>query len=147
MPTELTLFKSRAPVMGYCFRSGKVVHFVNHMYTTTDQDEIDELTKECRKGHPNYYIDEAQTTISSVQVNPMEALREAIRQEEIAKLRAYNPNNDFGQTAQGKLEGIANSQSIRGMMATSDVQATLNPAGGGMAPTATPVTVNVGKSK
>lgn len=145
MSTELTLFKSRAPVMGYCFRSGKVVHFVNHMYTTTDPDEIKELTAECRKGHPNYYIDDNQVTISSIQVNPMEALREAIRKEEIAKLRAYNPNNDFGETVQGKLEGIANSNSIRGMTAASDVQATLNPAGGGASIPAG--TINVAKSK
>lgn len=130
--SELTLFKSRAPIMGYCFRSGKIVHFVNHMYTTTDEDEIKELTKECKAGHHNYYIDENQTTISSEQVNPMEALRESIRKEELAKLIAQNPNRDMGTTPQGgRLEGIANSASIRGMIVGSETQAALNPAGGG----------------
>ena len=122
----LTVFKSHAPVMGYVFRTGKLVHFVNHIYATSAEDEIEELTKECKNGHPNYYIDSEMTQVDSSALNPMEVLRAQIRAEErAALLAATNPNRDMGETNQsGKLEGIANSQTITGMAAATEAQAT-----------------------
>ena len=123
--SELTLFKSRAATMGYAFKSGKTVHFMGGNYATSAKDEIEELTKECENGHPNFYIDENQKTIDSEMMDPMAVLRAKIREEERAKLMAAtgDPMRDMGSTAQGKLEGIANSHSINGMAAASEAQA------------------------
>lgn len=121
----LTVFKSRAAVMGYVFRSGKSVHFINHMYATAHPDEIEELTKECKDPSSNYYIDDGETEIDSAALDPIAALRAKIREEERAKLLvATQTDRNFGTTAQGKLEGIANSQTISGAAAASEAQAT-----------------------
>lgn len=121
----LTVFKSQAPTMGYVFKSGKTVHFVNHIYATAAKDEIEEMTAECQNGHPNYYIDSEMKEVDSAQLNPMEVLRAQIRAEErAALLAATNPSRDMGQTEQGgKLEGIANSVTITGLAASSEAQA------------------------
>lgn len=121
----LTVFKSRAAVMGYCFKSGKVVHFINGMYATSSKDEIEELTTECENGHPNYFIDADQTTIDSELLDPIAALRAQIREEERAKLIAAtgNPLRDMGSTSNERLGGIANSHSINGLQAFSETQA------------------------
>jgi hypothetical protein len=118
----LTLFKSRAPIMGYCFKDGSVVHFINHGYATTNKKHIEELTAECEAGHPNYYIDPNETETTTDLIDPMGALRARIREEERAKiLAATDINRDMGETDQsGKLKGIANSQSIQGAMAASN---------------------------
>jgi len=123
--SELRLFKSRADTMGYVFKTGKMIHFLNGEYATAAKDEIEELTTECENGHPNYYIDANQTVVDSEQRDPMAVLRARIREEERAKLMAAvgNPLRDMGETAQGKLEGIANSHSITGMQAASEAQA------------------------
>lgn len=119
----LTLFRSHAPTMGYVFRSGRSVHFTEGKFATSNQDEIDELTKECQAGHPNYYIDDGQKTIDSEALDPMAIIRARIREEERAKLlAATNPARDLGETEQGKLEGIANSASILGLQVQSDAQ-------------------------
>lgn len=122
----LTVFKSQAPTMGYVFKSGKTVHFINHIYATAAKDEIEELTTECQNGHPNYYIDAEMTQVDSAALNPMEVLRAQIRAEErAALLAATNPSRDMGTTEQGgKLEGIANSVTITGLAASSEAQAT-----------------------
>ena len=123
--SELTVFKSRADIMGYAFKSGKIVHFINGIYATSAKVEIEELTAECEAGHPNYYIDENQKTIDSEALDPIAALRAQIREEERAKIMAAvgNPMRDMGETKQGRLEGIANSHSINGMQAASEAQA------------------------
>ena len=118
----LTLFKSRADLMGHVFKSGKAVHFVQGRYATAAKTEIAELTAECEDGHPVFYIDPNETTIDSEQLDPFAALRAKIREEERAKLlAATDPNRDLGATSQsGKLEGIATSASIAGLMVASE---------------------------
>jgi hypothetical protein len=123
--TTLTLFKSRAGTMGYVFKNGKTVHFMGGTYATSAPEEIEELTKECEAGHPNYYIDVNQTTIDSELMDPMAVLVARIREEERAKLiAATDKSRDMGKVEfSGKLEGIANSHTIQGAMAHSDSQA------------------------
>lgn len=135
----LKVFKSRAPVMGYAFKSGNVVYFREGMYATASKAEIEELTAECENGHPNYYIDPEQTEIDSEQMDPIAVLTAKIREEERAKLMAAvgNPLKDMGATAQGKLEGISNSHSISGLQAASESQATAARAPIKIAPSAT----------
>ena len=120
--SELTLFKSRAPTMGYVFKSGKSVHFMEGRYATSAKDEIDELTTECNNAHPNFYIDNNEKVVDSELVDPMAVLVARIRAEERAKLiAATNPGRDMGETDQsGKLEGIANSSTITGLQQASN---------------------------
>jgi hypothetical protein len=111
--------------MGYVFKSGKTVHFLNGMYATSSKDEIEELTKECEDHSSNYYIQAGETEIDSAALDPIAALRAKIREEERAKLmEATQSGRDFGNTNQsGKLEGMANSQTVSGASAQSEAQA------------------------
>ena len=112
------IFKSRAQIMGYVFRTGANVHFVNHRLVTKIPAEIAEMTAECEAGHPNFYIDPDEFETDNIVMDPHAALREQIRQEEIAKLMASD--RDFGKTEwTGKISGIANSTSIRSGVAES----------------------------
>lgn len=123
--TTLTLFKSKAPSMGYVFANGHTIHFAAGQYATSSKFEIDELTKECENGHPNFYIDDGAKTVESEAMDPIAVLRARIREEERAALiAATDPKRDMGETKQGKLEGIANSHTIAGLQAASNAQAT-----------------------
>lgn len=118
----LKLFKSRPAIMGYVFRDGTNAHFIDHEYKTNRQSEIDELTEVCNEGGNTYYIDPEQTEISSIKVDPLAALTAKIREEERIKL-LMEIQRDMGETVNtGKLEGIANSSSIRGASAASNTQ-------------------------
>jgi hypothetical protein len=121
---QLTVFKSHAPTMGYVFRSGKSIHFMGGRYATAIKSEIDELTEECSSGQSNYYIDSGETTMDASALDPIASLRAKIREEERAiLLAATNPGRDMGTTQNtGKLEGISNSNSIRGLQVDSESQ-------------------------
>ena len=122
--SELTLFKSHAPTMGYVFANGHTVHFMAGQYATASKFEIEELTKECENGHPNFFIDPQNKTVDSEALDPIASLRAQIREEERAKLiAATDPTRDMGSTVQGKLGGIANSHTINGLQAASNAQA------------------------
>ena len=113
------LFKSRAETMGYVFRSGTNVHFVNGRYLTTNPAEIAELEDVCSQGNPCFYDDPEEQEMNPKLVNPMEALRAKIREEERIKL-LLEQANDRGETKfSGRLEGVANSTTIRSGMAES----------------------------
>jgi hypothetical protein len=122
---EMHLFKSRADVMGYVFKTGKSVHFMQGQYATTAKDEIEELTTECENGHPNFYIDPKQVKVSKEELDPMHKIRAQIREEERAKLLAATDiNRDMGTTDQNaKLTGISNSVTVAGAIAGSESQA------------------------
>lgn len=110
--------------MGYVFRSGRTIHFVNGEFATSNEDEITELTRECKAGHPCYYIDDGSKTIESEALDPLAALKAKIRAEERAKLMAAT-DRDMGTTQHtGKLEGIANSRTIVGLVSDSVSSAT-----------------------
>ena len=140
--SELTLFKSRAGTMGYVFRNGKAVHFIGGVYATSAKDEIEELTKECENGHPNYFIDSNQKTIDSEMMDPMAVLRAQIKQEILDQMKANDPSKDMGSYGTGKLEGIANSQTVNGAAAASESQAAAAGAPGGIRPA---IQVNIKK--
>ena len=124
--TMMTIFKSRAQSMGYVFKNGHTIHFTAGQYATSAKNEIDELTIECENGHPTFFIDPNCKTLDSELLDPIAALRAQIREEERAKLiLATDPNRDMGETKQEtKLQGIANSSSIRGLQADSSSGAT-----------------------
>ena len=105
--------------MGYVFRSGRTIHFVDGTFATSNKAEIEELTAECENGHPCYYIDDAQTTITPEALDPMAALKAKWKEE--GRLEALKQTNrDMGETTHsGKLEGIANSKTIVGLVSDS----------------------------
>ena len=121
---KMHLFKSHADVMGYVFKSGKGVHFMQGQYATSAKDEIEELTLECENGHPNFYIDPKQVLVSREELDPLYKIREQIRAEERAKLMAATDiNRDMGSTDQNaKLTGIANSSTVAGLIVGSEAQ-------------------------
>ena len=133
----LTLFKSHAPSMGYVFRSGRTVHFVNGEFATSNKTEIEELTFECESGHPCYYIDSEQTQVDSTALDPMAALKAKWKEEgRLEALKVMSRN--MGDTAQGKLEGISNSATIRGLAVES---------GTSTPPVAQPIVAAAGSAK
>ena len=123
-PSEesFTLFKSHAATLGYVFRNGKGITFLEGSYATKDPEEIAELTKECKAGHPNYYIDNNQKTVATERTDPMAVLIAKIREEERAKLViAIDKERNMGTTDQsGKLLGIANSNTVSGATGASN---------------------------
>lgn len=134
------LFKSRASVMGYVFKNGKSIHFVDHNYTTTAQSEIDELNEEVANGHPDIYVDKDMVTVDTTMLSPMAVLRAKIREEERAAiLKAMSAQNAMGSTAPGRLEGIATSASIVGLQ----VDSTSLPGQANSAADSSPVTAGV----
>lgn len=124
MSQKVNLFKSRPQTIGYVFKSGRTIHFVNHQYTTTAPDEIAELTAECKANSAFFYV-EGDGLVDLESLDPLAGLRKQIEAELIAKMAAQgNPLRDMGTTPQElKVQGIANSQTISGLAAATQVQA------------------------
>ena len=120
----VNVFKSRPQTIGYVFKSGKTVHFVNHQYTTTAPDEIKELSDECKANGAYFYV-EGDGMMDTATLDPIAGLRAQIEAEVLAKYAAQgNPLRDMGTTPMElKVGGIANSQTINGLAAATEVQA------------------------
>lgn len=116
----LTLFKSKSPVMGYVFRSGKTIHFVAGMYATAHETEIKELTEVCQDS-PNFFIDSAESQIDEEAMNPMSVLKARLRAEWEAEQRIANDaERDMGTSdATGKLGNITTSATLMGAAVAS----------------------------
>lgn len=120
MSKLVSIFFSYAPTMGYVFRSGRVIHFIGGQYTTTIKAEIEELNEVCAEANSNYYVKEGQLTIDPDQLDPVAVMYAKMLEQARAEVAAAtNPDRNMGETSQGKLEGIANSSSIRGLAADS----------------------------
>lgn len=116
----VNIFFSHAPTMGYCFRTGRLVHFVNGQYTTSNKAEIDELNEVCEEPNSNYFIKPDQLTVDPTQLDPMAVLYAKMMEKARAEVAAATDRTrDMGKTEVGKLEGIANSDTIRGLTAES----------------------------
>jgi hypothetical protein len=97
--STLHQFKSTYPHINYIFKNGKQAIFVNGVYRTDVQWEIDELMHEISLGHPHIAVDAEAPTIDSEMIDPMNALRAKIIAEFLAKeAKATDPNNDMGNT-------------------------------------------------
>lgn len=107
--------------MGYVFRSGKTIHFVDGLYATGIKSEIDELTEVCIDS-PNFYIDEAQVEVSEESMSPIAQLKAKYRAEWEAEQRAAiaDPNKDLGNTVPTtKLGNITTSATLSGAAVAS----------------------------
>lgn len=108
----LSVFKCTIPSIKYIFKNGKEAAFVQGVFRTAVQSEIDELTNEVSLGHPHIFIDPAEQTIASDMIDPMAQLRAKIIAEHMASLAtATNPENDMGSTAQEAVKP-SNTQDI-----------------------------------
>jgi len=123
-----TLFKSRMTNVQYVTPDGKTVVFAQGRLATEDKSVISHLTDECEKGHPYIYIDPEQKTISEDQLDPHYALREMIRAEEVAKLKAATDpkaSSEYDPKKSGAGTGIQNSVSINPAAVESGTSAAL----------------------
>ena len=121
MPKVVNIFFSRAPTMGYVFRSGRVVHFMGGQFTTSVQSEIDELNEVCEEYGSNYYLNPDQLTVNPDELDPVAVMyAKMLAQARSVVADATNPARDMGTVEfTSKLEGIANSASIIGMAVDS----------------------------
>lgn len=116
----VNIFFSHASTMGYVFRTGRTIHFHDHQYTTTNQAEIDELNEVCQEAGSAYYVKPDQLTVDPAMLDPMAVIyAKMLEKARLEVAVATNPERDGGNTEQGKLEGIANSLTIRGLTADS----------------------------
>lgn len=124
MSKTVNIFFSRAPTMGYVFRSGRVIHFIGGQFTTSNQAEIDELTEVCKEHGSNYYVKEEQLTVDPAQLDPVAVMyAKMLAQARAEVAAAINPARPMGDFEVGKLEGIANTNTVRGLVAESSVAA------------------------
>lgn len=102
--TTLNVFKSTLPSVNYIFSNGKPAIFVNGVYRTDIQAEIEALKYEIAQKHPHIYVDPTEETIESDMVDPMNALRAKIIAEYKASMaQATDPSRDMGSSEHGKL--------------------------------------------
>lgn len=136
-PPVFQLFKSRAPMMGYVFRSGKSAHFLDHCYATSKEDEIKELELLTKEVPDHFFRDSGQMTATTEKVDPLASLRARIAEEERTKI-LLEMSRDMGSTEGGPLKGVANSSTIRAVMGASN-SANTTPAGGSSGAVATKI--------
>jgi hypothetical protein len=137
---EVTHFRHPIGSCKYVFRNGKVADFVNHVYSTRSQAEINELTEESEclqlvKTTSMHDIEELE--------NPLAAIRAKMRKElleEIAAgtLKANNPNNDAGFSTTGPLKASSTLNAVDANAAMSAALSAQNPGSG------TPATFDLG---
>ena len=113
---QVHLFNSNLPSVRYIFKSGEAATFVNGVYTATDPDKIAELTLECKRGHPNLFIDPKRVTVSMDELNPMAVLRKKIRDELLAEQAAAR---DMGNSTAKAGQGQVNTAGLAGIAASS----------------------------
>jgi hypothetical protein len=108
----LKLYKSTIPSINFILGNGKPCIFVNGRFATDIESEISALDYEIKLGHPHIRVDDAEPTIDSDMVDPMEVLRAKMRAEIIAEMAAAtNPDNDMGTSTPGVLKP-ANSTDV-----------------------------------
>lgn len=95
MSKTSAVFKSSLLSCTFIFKSGKVASFINGRYITSDEQEIIEITKEIKSGHPHIYVDQDEL---STEVNePIDALRAKFFEEfKLAQQQNLALDNDRG---------------------------------------------------
>jgi hypothetical protein len=106
----LKLYKSTIPSINFILGNGKPCIFINGRFATDVDSEISALDYEIKLGHPHIRVDDAEPTIDSDMVDPMEVLRAKMRAEIIAEMAAAtNPDNDMGTSTQSSLKPASSS--------------------------------------
>lgn len=111
MSTEKHEFQNTAGSVQYLFKNGKSAHFIGGLYYTDIPYEIAELNKEIEEGNPFIHF---IRTVDTDGLNPLAVLRaKHFAEFTLMQAKAIDKNNNMGTTiSTGKLEGIANSNTI-----------------------------------
>lgn len=97
----LRVFKSTIPSVNYIFGNGKSAIFVNGVFRTDIEAEIQSLEYEVAQHHPHIYIDEKEREIDSALIDPMNAMKAKIIAEYLAnQAAATSMSNDRGTSDQ-----------------------------------------------
>lgn len=122
----------------FIFKDGKEAPFTGGHYYTSNATEIAELDHEIELGHPHIYKNDAAPTVNVAVTDPLDLVRRAAAEEALRRAAAINKANDMGDTEQGKLEGIGNSNTVAAV--SGDSTSTDARAGGTVvSATSTPV--------
>jgi len=78
-------YKSGMQSMKMITNSGRRIHFINHRFITDNEEEIEYLDAELAKGNTFF---SAGDKVSSVDADPMAALKEKMKKEAIAEYLA-----------------------------------------------------------
>lgn len=106
---QLHVFHSAIKSMQSVTGSGRKIVFVNGVFYTKNQEEIEFLQSMCADNR-GIYVDANCATISEADRNPMTALRNKLRAELMAEMQAQiNPENDRGVSIQGRLNPTSTS--------------------------------------
>lgn len=119
---QLHLFFSNIPSIRFIFSTGKSADFIRGIYTTSIQQEIDELNKEVELGHPHISVDKNKLTIAADELDPLMVLKKKIRAEVLAEQaaeQAAQVGRDFGNSSTAKDAGLQTSASIAPVTAGS----------------------------
>ena len=105
--------------MGYTLKSGKLIHFIKHIYATDNETEITELNELC-KDSAVYFIDKDMVTADSDDLSPIAILTKQIREQILAEQAiSNNASRDIGASDTSKLGNVATSATIMGAAALS----------------------------
>lgn len=128
------VFKSRMKMNTICLPNGRICRFVDGRLLTDIKEVIEYIESEIKLGNPFIYMDEEKFADPKLE-DPIEKLREQIRNELLAEMKATNPNNNAGTTEVQKLipqstqgiKDIAAGGMPSGAAMLSGVKALLNP--------------------
>lgn len=111
-PIKMTYYKHPMGSARYGFRSGGEATFVNHLYATSKQEEIDELDSEAH----HIGLTKATGMVHAAELtNPELAFKNKIIREYLVKQRAgmltaTDPGRDLGEYVQPRGVGAANTR-------------------------------------
>ena len=118
----LRVYKSTVPSIVYICKNGKPCNFIQGVYRTDIEAEIQELDAEIALKHPQLYIDSNEREIDSELVDPVAALRASIIADYLAtQAKVTDPEHNMGSYAAGQVvpastkniaSAIANGASI-----------------------------------
>jgi hypothetical protein len=102
------LFWASMPFMNYIFAKGKMAVFRHHRYATDVPEEIEELTKEVKLGHPYISIKADMLYLTEEMEDPMKALKSKIIAEYMAsQAKHVDPANDMGTSSQERIKPMS----------------------------------------
>lgn len=91
-------FSSIFPSCKYCFKDGTEAIFMNGRYRTDNEEYIEELMNEIKKGHPHIFNPRDVDTLVD---DPLATFKQRMRAELLAEIKAQeaastDPTNDRG---------------------------------------------------
>lgn len=117
--TKIHVFHSAIKSIQAVTGSGRKIVFVNGIFYTKNQEEIEFLSALAQENR-GIYINSELAVIDEGDLDPMATLKAKLRQELMAEMQAQlNPENDRGKSVQGPLNA-ASTQDIAPVAAGGD---------------------------